>query len=510
MNNLAQRWLLLSALKQVIVLATLAAVIGLIALMTTLIKAPSYALLFGGLDDRTTGEITARLERRGEGYNLQAGGIFVDPTRRDLIRIGVAASRPPQSGQRGYEVLPNAGALAADPPSYWRAKEQELARTLLAMPDIREARVSISPAKAGRRYTLASVGLTTLSGEKIPDSASLTARTLIALSAPRLRAESVAVFNGEGRQIFTPVPGGQAASGMSGDDRAEALKRSIENILQPIVGSETVKVAVNIERKRSSETSARRIIDPESKTLTRSDSVEVNQARDSSGGGEADANSGPESERNEIRSNDHYAYTETLEEITRNAGAVRRITAAVLIDVVRSVDANGVVTETERSGKDLAKIEKLVKSAIGFDAERGDRVTVESISLISSANPQTETASTLTPPGFFDLHKMQIIQFGVLAFAVIILGVFVLRPILRAATPAPVAIANDEEEGFGDFGFAVADMDDIPDFEGSGMQSIEPDDVREHLRLAVSTRMERSAEVLTSWLGDAERPVDRA
>jgi flagellar biosynthesis/type III secretory pathway M-ring protein FliF/YscJ len=70
---------------------------------------------------------------------------------------------------------------------------------------------------------------------------------------------------------------------------------------------------------------------------------------------------------------------------------VRRVTAAVLIDHVPRPGANGKVTQQALSPAELARIEALVKEAVGFNADRGDSVSVMNAPFVRDADAGKDT-----------------------------------------------------------------------------------------------------------------------
>ena len=79
----------------------------------------------------------------------------MDAAQRDLLRNELAAGGLPASNGDGYELLDSMSGFGTTAQmfdaAYWRAKEGELARTILANPDVRAARVHIS-AVSGRTF----------------------------------------------------------------------------------------------------------------------------------------------------------------------------------------------------------------------------------------------------------------------------------------------------------------------------------------------------------------------
>src|SRR5581483_1632471 len=86
------------------------------------------------------------------------------------------------------------------------------------------------------------------------------------------------------------------------------------------------------------------------------------------------------------------------------AGRVRKIAAAVLVDdvVEEKKDAKGQVQQTrrKRTPDELKQIEDLAKAAMGFDAMRGDVLSVQNVSFVSGP------AETLAPTPVIERVRM--------------------------------------------------------------------------------------------------------
>ena len=111
---------------------------------------PGMALLYSGLEGTTSGEVIAALDQRTVSYEVRGDSIFVDDSQRDSLRMTLAAEGLPANGGSGYELLDNLSGFGTTSQmfdaAYWRAKEGELARTVLAMPEVKSARVHIAQA----------------------------------------------------------------------------------------------------------------------------------------------------------------------------------------------------------------------------------------------------------------------------------------------------------------------------------------------------------------------------
>jgi flagellar M-ring protein FliF len=100
---------------------------------------------------------------------------------------------------------------------------------------------------------------------------------------------------------------------------------------------------------------------------------------------------------------------------------------------------------TPRSAQEMQQIEQLVRSAVGFDQQRGDQVTVVNVRFPTSADPEGVTAAS--PLMGFDKNDiMRAAELGVLGVVALLMMLFIVRPLLKGATgagqPAPMMLAG--------------------------------------------------------------------
>jgi flagellar M-ring protein FliF len=222
------------------------------------------------------------------------------------------------------------------------------------------------------------------------------------------------------------------------------VEERIQSLLDPIVGGgKTVarvtaafdfKQVERVEEKFDPESiavrSEQRTEEKGSSTTTSSGvpGVQTNLGRTTGGGG---ATSGGGSKNDETL---NYEVSRSTAKIIEPVGALSKISIAVLVDGKYEVPAavkEGQTTKAKyipRSPEELQKIETLVKSAVGFNLERGDQLTVQNIPFQDMGEAgSSETAKWWTNPFFVSLAKNLMIGVG---FLVLIL--FVIRPLLAS------------------------------------------------------------------------------
>ncbi|MCH2458000.1 MAG: flagellar M-ring protein FliF, partial [Henriciella sp.] len=131
-------------------LALAAAVLGVVFAMVFLVQgalSEPKSLLYSKLEPATAGEIIEELEQRGVDYELRGDSIFIAQSQRDQVRYALARQGLPQQSVQGYELLDDVNGFSVTSEmynaAYWRAKEGELTRTILAIDGVSAARVHI-------------------------------------------------------------------------------------------------------------------------------------------------------------------------------------------------------------------------------------------------------------------------------------------------------------------------------------------------------------------------------
>ncbi|MEO1000299.1 MAG: flagellar basal-body MS-ring/collar protein FliF [Pseudomonadota bacterium] len=523
MSQIATLWRGLDARRRVILvlaaLATAAAVLAIGRIAAT----PAMGLLYTNLDPIAAGEVVAALEQNGTRYEVRGSAIYVPAPDRDRLRMAMAAQNLPANGPAGYELLDSLSGFGTTSEmfdaTYWRAKEGELARTILAAPNVRTARVHIAnPSRRPfeqRTEPSASVIVTMASGTLGVDQARAV-RFLVASAVAGLAPARVAVIDAAGGIVLEggDAEGAMQGGGPAGERLSEALRTKLERLLGARVGQGRAIVEVTVETETESETITERVIDPESRVAIAADTEEVTESEAGSDSGavtvasnlpDGEGAGGGASQRSraETRSRTNFEVSEVLRERVRVPGEIRRISAAILVDGVRTLDEDGIESWAPRSEEELAALGELVRSAIGFDEARGDVVTIESLEFAPGALPGTE-AGLAAGASFLERHAMTLAQVGILALVALGLAAFVLRPLLAARPEVPAL----EQEILGEAPALSGPELDFDEGFNFAANIVTPEDAEpgrlDMLREMIAERSEDSATLLRSWLDTSE------
>ncbi len=529
MTNLVSLWQGLTMARRVILIAATVGMFLSVLALARMGQDQGQSLLYAGLDPRTAGDVVAALDQAGVVYAVQGDSIYVDTAQRDALRMQLAAQGLPATGGAGYELLDGLSGFGTTSQmfdaAYWRAKEGELARTVLAMPNVRSARVHIAQGSASAfqrdRRMSASVTVTMGSGSLTPDQADAL-RHLVASAVGSLRPEDIAVIDSVAGLIPSSL---NDLSGGRGDSRAEEIKQNVERLLAARVGPGRAVVEVSVDVVRDRESITERTIDPEGRVAISTDTEEKSDsATDGQQGvtvasnlpeGDGAAGSGGNSQSSQSRERVNFEVSQTQREVLREPGAIRRLTVAVLVDGQRMTAEDGTSTWQPRTEEELTDLRELVSSAAGLDEARGDVLTLKSMEFLPPT-VEGEVAEASLMNLFGPIDTMSAIQIAVLGLVSLLLGLFVVRPLLAqsrateaAAAPTPFALPGPNDAPSPALTGEISDGFDLPsmpiiNFDEAAMLGEKPDDPVSRLRRLIDERQTESLEILRNWMEKEE------
>ena len=432
----------------------------LVAVMLRIGQAPD-ALLYSNLDLREASEITSALDSAGIKYSSKGDGstIFVSRDEVGEARLLVAGKGLVTSGSVGYEIFDNQSVLGQTEfqqnLNEKRATEGELARTIMSMRGITSARVMIALPSRQLFQTAAAPPTASVvvgvSGGGLTGAQVQAIRNVVASAVPNLKPEKVTLTDTANRTLAagSDDAGFSAASAEEAKSSTEAqLQARIKDIVEGVVGVGAARVQVTADIDHSRSTTQEQRFDPDGQVV-RSTSMNGSESADTTGasdGGATATNNIPGGEApgvTPIGSRDtqntettNYEISNTTTTTIKEAGEVKKLAVAVAVDgkYAPPAEAGGEPVYTPVSEEDRAKIEALVKAAVGFNEERGDIVQVTAVRFNRdlAAVGGVEAGSSLF--NFTKNDLMRGIELLVLLITGVLLIFFVLRPLLKTAT----------------------------------------------------------------------------
>lgn len=238
------------------------------------------------------------------------------------------------------------------------------------------------------------------------------------------------------------------------------MAMAVQNLLEKTVGPGKVRAQVNIEMDMDKVVTNEEIYDPDSQVarsqssvteegVSRDNESPVTVAQNIPNGDNVLNNSGTFNQNSRVEETINYEISKVVRNKVRNAGIVKRLSVAVMVDGLYEKDSNGQMVYRDRTQDEMEQLSALVKSAVGYDANRGDIVEVENLKFVEIA-PETVSEEEILIMGFTKDELMRIAEgLGVAIVAVLVI-LLVIRPLINNAFDAGGASQrllgeNDEE-----------------------------------------------------------------
>jgi flagellar M-ring protein FliF len=429
------------------------------------------ALLYANLDLKEAASISQALDQAGIKYEAKGDGstIMVPRDKVASTRLMLSSKGLPTSGSVGYEIFDNQSALGqtdfVQNLNRQRALEGELARTIRSLDGVTFARVQLVLPKRQlfedeAEQPTASVVIGVAGREPSADQVRAL-QNLVAGAVPNLKPARVTIVDQNAKLLGGGD--GDAVAGQAADDQRTAtedrIRKQVKELVEGVVGPGRARVQVTADLDMSQVTTQEEKFDPDGQVVRSTQTVEETAKQNQpDGSGQASAsanvpgtpganttttNNSSDSGRTEETTN--YEITKTTKTTIDAPGEVKRLSIAVAVDGVTAPGAHGKPgSYTPRSAPEMQHIEELVRSAVGYDATRGDQVSVINVRF---DNAIADDAAASSGSRLFDFDKndlmrgAELLVLGVVSALIIF---FIVRPLLAAAGGggAPLSFAG--------------------------------------------------------------------
>ena len=549
--------------QKILIAASLIAVAGSLWLFVSLLGRGDYQSLYSGLQPEEANTIAKRLAQEGIPSRLSSGGksLSVPGDRLDKARLDMASQGLPETGRLGFEIFNQTNwgeSDFAEKVNYQRALEGELERTIQELNDVAAVRVHLvlpheSLFSDREREAKASV-LVKVRNDHLSQKSLRAITYLVASAVDTLRPENVTVVDADGN-VPIVLQGGVKADSPEGSAAYEqALDQKLTATLTPILGADHFVARATVEYDTSSNENTQEIYDPKDSVVMASQvtsdqsiggvdsgvpgaasNVPQDESSSASGaskprgsGNTSSADSATSSDSSdgvagEISDSKTYAVGRSVTHTVRPPGAIRRISAAILVDdAVETKEVNGHKSKVRRARtlEQLKQIQALAAAVLGLDSARGDFVTVENIPFhITPLQPPMPLTGARKVEQFLN-QDGYLVRYIILGLLGVLLFLFVVRPLIKqlsiAMRETPRALAGVQKPApalsgaSGDFAGARLAMG-TGETESNGEQ---PEDSRERpgmkvLKESLTTKITKapveSSHLIRGWLKEGER-----
>ncbi len=454
----------LPVIRQLGLMVGLAASVALGVAVVMWSQEPSYSLLYGNLSGTDSSQVLEVLQKSNIPYQVeeQSGAIMVASEQMHNARLKLASEGLPKGNGVGFELFDKEQELGTskfiERARYQHAIEIELARSIMTMRSVKSARIHLAIPKRSvfvrkKDKPTASVVLDLYAGHGLTEGQVASIVHMVSSSVPGLMPENVTLVDQSGNLLSRVAKDDMLAVSASQFEFTRKLedsyKKRIEDLISPIVGPGRVRAQVVADLDFTMTENTRESYNPE-KSALRSEQLIKESSTNGNGAAAAGipgalSNQPPaggttnKTEANAVannagtinsnsRSTRNYELDKTISHTRSSVGNIRKLSVAVLVDDLQKLDAEGKVTRSPLNDAALARLQTLVREAVGFDSDRGDSVNV-----VNASFYVPEKAEALPEPGLFEkpwVHNLIKQVLGGLVVLILIFGV--LKPVLRS------------------------------------------------------------------------------
>lgn len=439
------------------------------------VTSPELKLLYADLSTMDSGAIAVKLEESQIPYEISSDGARIMVPGNDVgkSRMLLAAAGLPNGGSMGYEIFDEQSGFGTtnfvQNINQVRALEGELSRTISSLDSIRSARVHIVLPQRElfsreSRQSSASVFLGIRPGSAVERQQIIAIQSLVSSAVANLKTSDVSVIDSNGNLLAKGESDEEGMSSLKTEDLRRRLEKRLQNKIEEqvsrIVGFGRVTAIVTAEMNFDRTSTSEELYNPEGQVLRSTQTTqESSTERESQDGNVGVGNNLPgvggdllidnqpsaESNRNEEVTN--YEISKTVRNIVHESGVLERLSVSVLVDGRYITDEEGNKNYEERPQAEIDKITALVRSAIGYNEDRGDTLEIANLQFAV-----VDTDEAVVDERFFmGVDKADLVD----AAEIIIVAIMVVLVVLLVLQPMVTKLMSTET------GSKMANLDDM-------------------------------------------------
>ncbi|MGY2572199.1 flagellar basal-body MS-ring/collar protein FliF [Vibrio sp. C8] len=531
-----------SSQRNVVIITIFSMISAAIIVVMLWASAEEFRPLYSTSSNYDSSQVLQLLDQSGLKYELNSdsGQIMVPSNEVAKTRMILAAKGLKQQLPSGFDTLASTDSLGEsqfmETARYRHALEGELARSIVTMESIAVARVHLAIPKASlfkrkdQEQARASVMVQLIEGMDLKPGQVDSIVNLVSGAVIGLKAENVRVVDQYGRLLSkdTSLDDLAISTNRQTDYRRNIEKHLVSqasDMLTPILGASNFRVQVSAKvdfskRQETEETYGTPVVRAEtlmsdenngslalgipgalSNTPPVTDQDTQNQ--------EGQTNKAKAS-RNESKR--EYAVSGKVTHVQHQQGIVEKLTISVIVN-------ESMAGEAGWSDATLERMQNVVRSAVGYEEERGDDIYVTSFPFVASNMPDAEQMAW-----YKDQDILQPIKYLLGALVAALLIVLVLRPLAQYLTKTDGSDLEELPEGLevGSTGemaalssnsaTAVAGLENKLDslaLDAAGIKAMDdnlpesdsPLEVQiQHLKMIAQNDPKRVTEILRTWM----------
>ncbi|WP_334063162.1 flagellar basal-body MS-ring/collar protein FliF [Alteromonas genovensis] len=470
-------------------------------------------------------------------YKLEGNTVYVRTDEFQTIRLGMTRQGLNNPTETGTDIIMQDMGFGVsqrvEMERLKHAREQQIASTIQDMSSIQKVRVLLAMPKENvfarrEKKASATVVLTAKRGSVITGEEVDAVVDIVASAVQNLDPSKVTVTDSNGRLLNSGSQDSLSARARKEYEierqREQEYLEKIDAILIPVLGIGNYTAQADVSMDFTAMEQTQRSYNPDLPAVRSEMIVEENSVGGGVGGIPGALSNQPPLDSN-IPENATGAASQTMpgrtaKESTRNyeldttishtkkqSGVIRRLSVSVAVDYTQVAGEDGTMTPSPRKQEEILNIRRLLQGGVGFDVTRGDSLEVVSVPFM-----RMDTGEVEDIPFWKDPDLLPIIKLIIGGLVIIVLIIFVIRPMLRRLiNPDETKEVDDfdADEGLdlgddtismlstdfdeGQVGFAADGSLMLPDLH-------KDEDVLKAVRALVANEPELSAQVVKGWL----------
>ncbi|WP_010299579.1 flagellar basal-body MS-ring/collar protein FliF [Candidatus Odyssella thessalonicensis] len=426
-------------------------------------------ILYSQVDPADGARIVQKLESMGVPVNISPDGttIYAPAEKIARLRMDVAQEGLPSGGALGYEIFDRGDILSTSGSlidiNKLRALEGELTKSIKTINGVAAARVHLVVPKRelfsrDKVEPSASIMLKMKGVTRLSDQQVKSIQYLVASAVPSLPVDRISIVDDRGTLLARGTEGEGAAQNLTVQQEARRnyeviTGKQIESLLERTLGVGKIRAEISADIDFDQVVVNSEKYDPDGQVARSTSNSNEDASSTANDGTVTVANALPnagaggqgqtDNKNKRADENINYEISRTVETHKKEAGQIKSLSVAVLVDGTYVKGSDGKETYTPRTKEEIDQITKLVKTAIGFKQERGDRVEVINMQFAKSDldNLKAEDPSTMLP----QMDVTKIIELAVLAAVGVLILIMIVRPVLLRVIESSGVASEDSE-----------------------------------------------------------------
>ena len=515
LRQLGERFNQLSQGKKVAALSIVALALASLVVMSLWLKSPDYQLLYANLSNEDAGAVVEKLKSQKVPYEITNNGrtIRVASDMIHEVRLQLASEGLPEGSDVGLEIFEDTPLGMTDfiqKLNFQRALQGELTRTINSLDAVSQARVHLVIPKDNlfrkeKPKGKASVTLKIKSGKSLSEGQIQGIVHLVSASVGSIQASDVVIVDLKGNLLSGDKESSReamvSASNFKHKLRVEKeLQAKIIKMLEEALGTGNIiaKVSTDLDFEQVERTEE--IFDPDSQVVRSENQISESSTGATPPGGipgvqglvpngeDGTGAAGQAAQRNKSNALFNYEINKVVKRVSKPVGEITKLSVAVMIDGTFTGDPPEYKPRTQ---EEMDKYLEIVKSAVGFDQERGDVIKVENIQFDRSQFDEEKEALA-------QAEQIEMaIEIGKLVVGLIFLILFftrVIRPIITWMTTTVEVVPEAGQLG-------AAEMEEVDEEKRRLTETAsEATHIREAVADFVANDPKYTAGVIRKWM----------